>query len=88
MAREIEIRYCRHCGQLESMRSTLDEARGQNVIVVGCACGAEEARITTIGAREPYYLAIETRLEEAKDHDDPDSGDVPAGGEAGRENDA
>lgn len=88
MATEIEIKYCRHCGQLESMHSMLNEAKDQNVIKVWCACGAEEPRITTLKANEPYMLAVETRKEEAASgNEDTDSGDVQAGGEAGRAGD-
>lgn len=89
MATAIEIRYCRHCGQMESMHSSLDLDNRKNVIKVWCACGAEKARITEIGATEPYYLAVETRMEtgEAEQHDDSDSGDVPAGGETRRQGD-
>lgn len=88
MATAIEIRYCRHCGQLESMHSMMDYVGDKNLIKVWCACGEEPPRTIELGASEPYYLAIETRMEEAKQDDDPDSGDVPAGGEAGGASDA
>jgi len=88
MATAIEIKYCRHCGQLENMHSTMDVVNDRNIIKVWCACGAEEPRFAMLGANEPYYLQIETRMEEASEHEDTDSGDVQAGGEAGRESDA
>ena len=87
MATAIKIKYCTHCGQLESMHSIVDETKNRNIITVWCACGAEEPRVTTLGAKEAYYLDVETRMEEATGHEDSDSGDVPAGGEAGREGD-
>lgn len=78
MATPIEIRYCRHCGQLESMRSALDIAKNQNVIEVWCACGAEEKRVTRLGAHDPYILTVETRMntEEASSDDGDDPGDI------------
>lgn len=88
MATAIEIKYCRHCGQLENMHSTMDCVRDVNVIEVWCPCGAEPARTIELGATQPYYLKVETRMEEASEHEDTDSGDVQAGGEAGRESDA
>ena len=88
MATEIEIKYCRHCGQLESMHSMMDYVGDKNLIKVWCACGAEPPRTIELEATEPYILKVETRKEEATEDDDPDSGDVPAGGEAGRESDA
>ena len=88
METAIEIKYCRHCGQLESMRSKLDAKKDENVIEVGCACGAEAPRVTVLKANEPYFLKVETRMEEAESDDDSDSGDISAGGEVGREGDA
>jgi len=82
MATAIEIKYCRHCGQLESMHSMMDYVGCKNLIKVWCACEAEPPRTIELGANEPYYLAVETRMEEAKQNEDPDSGDVQAGGEA------
>lgn len=88
MATAIEIRYCRHCGQLESMHSMMDYVGDRNLIRVWCACGAEAPRVTELGANEPYTLVVETRMEEATGDDDSDSGNVQAGGETGRESDA
>lgn len=85
--REIEIKYCRACGQLESMHSMLNNELRQNVIRVGCLCGAAPVRETVLSADEPYMLNIETRKEEAASDADSNPGDVPAGGEAGREGD-
>lgn len=78
MATAIEIKYCRHCGQLESMHSTLDVVNDRNIIKVWCACGAEEPRFAMLGANEPYYLQVETRVdtEGASRNDGDDQGDV------------
>lgn len=89
MATAISIKYCKHCGQLESMHSMLDINRDLNVIRVWCPCGAEEPRITELGANEPYYLDVEVRQEKGAQADgNSDSGDIPAGGEARRAGDA
>ena len=37
MSTAIEVKYCKGCGQLESMRSTVDEISEQIVIEVGCS---------------------------------------------------
>ena len=87
METAIEIKYCRHCGRLENMHSMMDYVNDRNLIEVWCPCGAEPPRTIELAANEPYYLQIETRVEEATKHDDPDSGDIQAGGEAGRESD-
>ena len=78
MATAIEIKYCRHCGQLENMHSTMDCVRDVNVIEVWCPCGAELARTIELGATQPYYLKVETRMEEASGNDGDDQGDVLA----------
>lgn len=81
MAKAIKVQYCKGCGQLESMRSTVDEVNQQIIIDVGCVCGAEDARRTVLGLHEAYYLDVEVRelRKEAQDDEDPDSGDVPQG---------
>ena len=76
MARAIEIRYCKHCGQLESMHSMIDEEKARNIIEVGCPCGAQPSRLVELGITEAYYLDVEVKMEEAEQHDDSDSGDV------------
>lgn len=78
MARAIEVRYCRGCGQLESMRSTVDYTADTNIIEVGCSCGASPVRRTVLGLNEPYYLDVEVRRE-AESDDHPDPGDIPQG---------
>lgn len=80
MAMEIDVKYCRACGALESISSVLHKD-GSRTVTAACRCGAGEERITTVPAGETYMLRVETRLnEEAEQHDDPDSGDVQAGG--------
>lgn len=89
MATAIEIKYCKHCGQLENMHSNFDWMHDKNVIKVWCACGAEAPRIVELGATEPYYLDVEVRQEKEETVDaDSDSGDIPEGGEARRAGDA
>lgn len=77
--REIEIKYCRACGQLQSMESMEDAKKETRTIRVGCGCGAEEATVIELPIGEAYYLQIETKqhqAEGANTDDDPDSGDV------------
>lgn len=76
MAMVIEVKYCRHCGQVESVHSRMDYVKDRNLIKVGCACGAEPPRMIELSAKEPYTLAVEARMEEASRHDDSYSGDV------------
>lgn len=79
MARAIDVRYCKHCGQLESMRSTEDEMRDCVTIEVGCNCGVEPARRIVLPRSEPYYLRVEVKMKGEERHDDPDPGDVQTG---------
>ncbi|MDD7175779.1 MAG: hypothetical protein PUH70_12040 [Clostridiales bacterium] len=79
MATAIEVRYCRRCGQLESMRSTVDGINGQVIIEVGCSCGASPVRRTVLGLQDAYYLDVEVRQEGAKTDEHTGSGDVPQG---------
>ena len=87
MATAIKIKYCTHCGQMESIRSERNYVDDRILITIWCACGAEPPRAIELGANEAYYLKVETRMEEATGHDDSGSGNVPAGREAGRESD-
>ena len=77
MARAIEVRYCRSCGQLESMRSTVDEISEQIIIEVGCSCGASPVRRTVLGLNEPYYLSVEVKHEGEEKDEHTDPGDIP-----------
>ena len=79
MARAIEVKYCRGCGQLESMRSTVDEIGEQIIIEVGCSCGASPVRRTVLGLREAYYLDVEVRREGEEKDEHTDPGDIPQG---------
>lgn len=79
MARAIEVKYCRGCGQLESMRSTVDEIGEKIIIEVGCSCGASPVRRTVLGLREAYYLDIEVRREGEEKDEHTDPGDIPQG---------
>lgn len=77
MARAIEVRYCRSCGQLESMRSTVDDIACTNIIEVGCSCGASPVRRTVLGLNEPYYLSVEVKHEGEEKDEHTDPGDIP-----------
>lgn len=79
MARAIDVKYCRGCGQLESMRSTVDEIGEQIIIEVGCSCGASPVRRTVLGLHEAYYLNVEVRQEGEEKDEHTDSGDIPQG---------
>lgn len=79
MATAIEVKYCRSCGQLESMRSTVDEIGEQIIIEVGCSCGALPVRRTVLGLREAYYLDVEVRREGEEKDEHTDPGDIPQG---------
>lgn len=79
MARAIEVKYCRSCGQLESMHSMVDEISDQNIIEVGCSCGASPVRRTVLGLREAYYLDVEVRQDGGNTDEHTDPGDVPQG---------
>ena len=77
MARAIDVKYCRSCGQLESMRSTVDEIGEQIIIEVGCSCGASPVRRTVLGLHEEYYLDVEVRQEGEEKDEHTDPGDIP-----------
>lgn len=79
MARAIEVRYCRSCGQLESMSSTVDYTADTNIIEVGCSCGASPVRRTVLGLNEPYYLSVEVKHEGEEKDEHTDPGDIPQG---------
>lgn len=79
MATAIEVKYCRNCGQLESMRSTVDEIGEQIIIEVGCGCGASPVRRTVLGLHEAYYLNVEVRQEGEEKDEHTDSVDIPQG---------
>lgn len=64
MAAVIEIRYCRACGQLERMMSSVKETTRTNVIRVWCPCDPQAMRTTELAADAPYTLDIETRKKE------------------------
>lgn len=81
MAIEIEVKWCQRCGNLERLSSRLRDD-GSRTVTVGCRCGAETPRAVTIPAGETYSLLVEAKMEEAKAHDDPDTGNVQAGAEA------
>lgn len=87
MAKAIKIGYCKHCGQMENMRSALDYVHSRIRIQVWCACGKEPPREVEFGAGEEYYLDVEVKQEAASD-DGTNSGDVPQSGEAGAAGDA
>ena len=87
MAKAIEVRYCRKCGKMEQMSTTMDYRMDQLVAVVWCPCSEADARVTKLGAQEAYYLDVEVKREASGD-DGTDSGDVPQSGEAGAEGDA
>ena len=77
MATAIEVKYCRSCGQLESMRSTTDEFAEKIIIEVGCSCGASPVRRTVLGLREAYYLDVEVRQDGGNTDEHTDPGDIP-----------
>lgn len=79
MATAIEVKYCRSCGQLESMRSTTDEFAEKIIIEVGCSCGASPVRRTVLELREAYYLDVEVRQDGGNTDEHTDPGDVPQG---------
>ena len=87
MATVIKVNYCKKCGQLERVASTMDWVRDQIVVQVWCPCSAQDMRVTKLGRYDMYELDVEVKQEAAGD-DDSDSGDVPAGGEAGGASDA
>ena len=77
MATAIAVKYCKGCGQLESMRSTVDEISEQIIIEVGCSCGASPVRRTVLGLNEPYYLSVEVKHEGEEKDEHTDPGDIP-----------
>ncbi|MBR5302936.1 MAG: hypothetical protein IKU38_08885 [Clostridia bacterium] len=87
MATVIKVNYCKKCGQLERVASTLDLRHDQMVVQVWCPCCERDMRVTKLGRYDMYELDVEVKQEAAGD-DDSDSGDVPAGGEAGGASDA
>lgn len=87
MERPIDVRYCRNCGRMEQVESIYDRECKNVTVRIWCPCGMDPARIEELDIEEAYYLRIEAREEEAADDADTDSGDVQAGGEAGRASD-
>ena len=77
MAKAIEVRYCRKCGKMEQMSTTMDYRMDQLVAVVWCPCSEADARVTKLGAQEAYYLDVEVK-QEASGNDGDDQGDVLA----------
>ena len=75
MERPIDVRYCRNCGRMEQVESIYDRECKNVTVRIWCPCGMDPARIE------------ELDKEEAADDADTDSGDVQAGGEAGRASD-
>lgn len=72
MATVIKVNYCKKCGQLERVASTLDWVHDQMVVQVWCPCSAQDMRVTKLGGCDMYELDVEVKQEAAGDDgDDP-----------------
>lgn len=72
MATVIKVNYCKKCGQLERVASTLDLRHDQMVVQVWCPCCERDMRVTKLGRYDMYELDVEVKQEAASDDgDDP-----------------
>lgn len=83
----IDVKFCPACGQLQEIGIVASRS-GVQLVTVYCPCGQTVPQTAQIAPGDSYYLNVETKPEEAQSDDDSCAGDVPAGGEAGRDGDA